>query len=372
MVARGGQLGFMSPFVWMFISSYQKLREQLTQDETITSLIQLEYSGFEGATVPICTFTLQRGHKQFSAAFVRLSDFVGASQQADRALEIIQAGVAKEHGQRAVLPGMATHFYRATSEGFKSMPGNPIVYWLSEKMRAAFRRGKQLGEISTPLVGLRTGDNTRFMRQWWEVSSGRSAYGCHSLRAAEAARARWFPYNKGGAFRRWYGNHDFVVNWEHDGKEVEEGLAERYPYLVPAGKTLVRGQGRDRYFSPSVSWSKISSGAPAFRAYPAGFIFDVAGTSLFAVTRRDRDALIAFANSLVAYELLSAVAPTMNFEVGQVAGLPIIDHVPDETVGRVAALVGEAKTDWDSSELSWNFATNPLVRAFGSLATEQR
>lgn len=140
-----------------------------------------------------------------------------------------------------------------------------------------------------------------------------------------------------------------------------QGLAERYPYLVPAGKTLVRGQGRDRYFSPSVSWSKISSGAPAFRAYPRGFIFDVAGTSMFADTQRERDALIAFTNSQVAYEQLSAVAPTMNFEVGQVAGLPVVDEVPDETVERVAALVEQSKIDWDTFETSWNFAHSPLV-----------
>ena len=359
-VARGGQLGFMSPFVWMFISSYQKLRERFTQGETITSLIQLEYSGFDGATVPICTFTLQRGHKELRAAYVRLSDFVGASQQADRALEIIQAGVAKERGERVLLPGMAAHFYRAAASDFMAIPGWPIVYWLSEKMRAAFSSGTPLGEISAPLVGLRTGDNNRFMRQWWEVSNDRSAFACESLQAAEATGAMWFPYNKGGAFRRWYGNHEFVVNWEQDGKEIEEGLAERYPYLVSAGKTLVRGQGRDRYFSPSVSWSDISSGAPSFRSFPKGFIHGNKGNSLFGASLL-LVRLLGVMNAPCATVILEALTPTMTASVGDVGKTPIPDALADLPASGIQALVATARSDWDDSETSWNFSSNPLV-----------
>src|SRR5699024_7857671 len=173
LVARGGQLGFMSPFVWMFISSYQKLRERFALGETITSLIQLEYSGFDGATVPICTFTLQRGHKEFPAAYVRLSDFVGASQQADRALEIIQAVVSKESGQAALLPDMGAHFYRATASDFMSIPGTPIVYWLGAELLAVIQKSSVVDTIADVRQGLSPADKPRFMRTWWEVSLGR-------------------------------------------------------------------------------------------------------------------------------------------------------------------------------------------------------
>ena len=355
-----GTVAMITMQSWMFLSSYEKLRTSLLTKQRITSMLHLGARAFDsigGEVVSSTAFILANmppearssAHKR-AGTFIRLVD---GTSEADKV-----AALRVALGVRTNDAG----FHLASDADFTVIPGSPIVYWLSEKMRATFSTGRPLGEISTPLVGLRTGDNNRFMRQWWEVSNDRLAFDCESLQAAEATAARWFPYNKGGAFRRWYGNHEFVVNWERDGKEIEEGLAERYPYLVPAGKTLVRGQGRDRYFSPSVSWSKISSGAPAFRSYPPGFIFDVAGTSMFADTQHARDALIAFANSQVAYAQLSAVAPTMNFEVGQVAGLPVVDDVSNETVDRVAALVEQSKADWDTFESSWNFAGNPLIR----------
>ena len=364
-----GTVAMITMQSWMFLSSYERLRALLLTEQRITSMLHLGARAFDsigGEVVASTAFVLAnvppeiRGSaRKHSGAFIRLVDRPSESEKTAALRTALQVRTRD------------ADFHFASDADFAAIPGWPIVYWLSEKMRAAFSSGTPLGEISAPLVGLRTGDNNRFMRQWWEVSNDRSAFACESLQAAEATGAMWFPYNKGGAFRRWYGNHEFVVNWEQDGKEIEEGLAERYPYLVSAGKTLVRGQGRDRYFSPSVSWSKISSGAPAFRAYPPGFIFDVAGTSMFADTQRDRDALIAFANSQVAYEQLSAVAPTMNFEVGQVARLPVVDAVPDATVARVAALVEQSKADWDTFESSWNFAENPLIRTFQGATSER-
>ena len=346
---------------WMFLSSYERLRTRLQRDTSLVAMLHMDNMVMRIAFGTSATVWQIGGDPWRSGryTFVELADLAG---------EVPRAWPPRN--DRTAIAG-GDGFFTVRQADFAAIPGSPIVYWLSEKMRAAFSAGVPLGDISKPLVGLRTGDNNRFMRHWWEVSSDRSAFACGSLQAAVGTGARWFPYNKGGAFRRWYGNHEFVVNWEQDGKEIEEGLAERYPYLVPAGKTLVRGQGRDRYFSPSVSWSKISSGAPSFRAYPPGFIFDVAGTSMFAQTQGDRDRLIAFANSQVAYEQLSAIAPTMNFEVGQVAGLPLVDDVRDETQVRVATLVEQAKADWDTFEESWNFTENPLIKTFQSTTHER-
>jgi hypothetical protein len=351
-----GEAAMITMQSWMFLSSYEKLRTSLLAHQWITSMLHLGARAFDsigGEVVSSTTFVLtnvpdEGGHvaSRRTGTFIRLVDGTSEAEKAD-ALTTALVERTKESG-----------YHLASSENFSAIPGSPIVYWLSEKMRRTFRLGKQLGEVAEPRQGLATADNSRFLRQWWEVSGSRTGLNCGSWDEASKTRRRWFPYNKGGDFRRWYGNHEFVVNWENDGAEVRAFGTDA------GGRPRSRAQNTSTYFSPSVSWSKISSGAPAFREYPPGFIFDVAGTSMFAATQRDRDALIAIANSQVAFEQLAAVAPTMNFEVGQVAGLPIVDHVPDETVGRVTALVGEGTADWDSCELSWNFAVNPLVAAF--------
>lgn len=342
MVPEHGQLGFMSPYVWMFISSYEQLRKQIIDHEHISSLIQLEYSGFDGATVPICTFVLSKGQSAEHSCFVRLSDFVGAKQQAPRSREIIAAHRAIAEGRSAEDVPMSKHFYTVNQHDFAPIHGSPIVYWLSDAMRKTFTIGKPLEEIAKPRVGLQTGNNDRFIREWWEVSQSRSSFGCKSHEEAAANGKRWFPYNKGGEFRKWYGNQEFVVNWEHDGKEIENFR----PHSV------VRNP--DLYFHPSISWSKISSGDPAFRFFPGGFIFDVAGTSIFSSDDL-RSTIMGYADSTTAYTQLTAIAPTLNFEVGQIASLPISERLDGIDCDNVKSLIRYSKSDWNSSETSWDF-----------------
>jgi hypothetical protein len=220
---------------------------------------------------------------------------------------------------------------------------------LSEKMRRSFRVGQPLGQVANLRQGLATADNSRFLRQWWEVSHRRIAFSCTSHEEAKSSGARWFPYNKGGEFRKWYGNQEYVVNWENDGEELEA--------FKP--RSVIRNPGT--YFSPSVSWSKISSGAPAFRAYPTGFIYDVAGTSIFSSSESERRELLAFLNSEVALQQLAAVAPTLNYEVGQVSGLPFAATTTRDNAIRSNEAVTGARTDWDSFETSWEFSANPIV-----------
>lgn len=150
-------------------------------------------------------------------------------------------------------------------------------------------------------------------------------------------------------------HQEHVVNWENDGAEIRAFGTES------GGRPRSRAQNAVTYFSPSVSWSKVSSGAPAFRAYPAGFIYDVAGTSIFAATSRERAGLLSFANSQVAFEQLAAIAPTLNYEVGQVAGLAVADASADDGVSLAAKAIEVARSDWDDFETSWGFVRNPLV-----------
>ncbi len=338
-----GECGVMSPFVWMFIGSYEKLRNEIIDNRTLTSLIQLEYSGFAGATVPICTYTFHNSLiKGYKGGYVRLSDFVGAAVQAPKALEAIQN------------PDCGW-FCRRNAETFKQIPGTPIAYWASDALLDAFGNAKQLSEYGKPRQGLATGENARFVREWWEVDDCKSVYSCGSIQESIESACKWFPYNKGGDFRKWYGNNSSVVNWENDGQEIRN-------YKDQNGRLLSRPQNTNCFFSPSITWSKISSGSIAFRFKPAGHIFDVAGTSVFS-DEESLKYLQGACNSSVIMRVASMLSPTLNFEVGQIATYPIIQNEEQEPLvnDMVDSCRELSKTDWDSFETSWDFKRNPLV-----------
>src|SRR5699024_1687315 len=168
--------------------------------------------------------------------------------------------------------------YEASASNFTKIPGAPIAYWLSVEMLEAFSKGAPLATVSSPRNGLQTSDNGRFLRYWWETASSSTALPV-STDPIHHANARRFPYNKGGGYRRWYGNQIHVVNWSGGGAEIRHSLNERYPYLNGNLGALVRAT--DDYFKPHVSWSAVSSGTPAFREYPEGLVFDAAANSIF-------------------------------------------------------------------------------------------
>ena len=342
-----GECGVMSPFVWMFIGSYGKLRNEIIDNRTLTSLIQLEYSGFSGATVPICTYTFHNSFiKGYKGGYVRLSDFVGAAVQAPKALEAIQN------------PDCGW-FYRRDAETFKQIPGTPIAYWASDSLVRSFVAGKRLDSIATPRQGLATSDNNRFLRKWWEVEPTHADRSCSDRDAAKQSGKRWFPIIRGGSYRKWWGEYDEVVNWYDDGREMKEAILSKYTYLSTPDFVI---KNQNDYFKPAVSWSKISSSLASFRFAPQGMLFEVAGACLFAKPDELRY-IQAFCNCSIAEIDLAFMSPTLNFEVGQIGQLPIIQ---DECAApAVCALVEAAraisKDDYDSFETSWDFKRNPLV-----------
>lgn len=342
LIPEHGYLGFMTPYVWMFLHSYEELRKHIIGHDHISSLIQLEYSGFDGATVPICTFVLQRGYNTELGSYIRLSDFPGAQQQAPRTREIIAAHRANQQNLPYEHTEMKEHFYEVNQQEFVQIPGFPIVYWLPESILKTFSEGESLEDIAQPRQGLTTADNNRFVREWWEVSQNQTCLDCDSLQAAAESGAKWFPYNKGGDFRKWYGNQEFVVNWANDGQELRDfkpRSAIRNPLY---------------YFKPSISWSHVTSGSPSFRAYPNGFIFSHVGDCLFGDSLSLRN-LLQICNSSVAQEIFKAIAPTISLEVGQVAILPVIET--NQSNDNLLALMQCAQRDWNSSELAWRFHT---------------
>ena len=320
---------------WMSLKSFADLRHDLLRDQRICSMAHLG-RGIFGSDFGTVAFVVANAPAASSARGVYRRLF---EQHVDvRSVATIE---------RLFLDHDYNRFKVAQSD-FKAIPGSPVVYWLSEKMRGSFSTGKPLSEVANLRQGLATADNNRFLRQWWEVATSRTAFACTSREEAAASGARWFPYNKGGEFRKWYGNQEHVVNWENDGAEIFD--------FKP--RSVIRNPST--YFSPSVSWSDISSGEAAFRRYPRGFIHDSTGHSGFgAGALLDRIALLL--NSRYVMEVMQVVAPTMHFHIGYVGLVPVAAGVNDLTVSIIDNLVETSRADWDLSETSWDFVCNPLV-----------
>lgn len=340
-----GQLGFMSPFVWMFISSYEKLRSFLLDEKTITSLVQLEYSGFDGATVPICTFTVANRHDpDFKGGYVRLADFRGSENQAPQTRE-------------AIANPNCGWFFRASASDFEKIPGSPIAYWASAKAISAYQYGTHLGDNAILKHGMSTSDNDRFLRQWFEVSIKKSNFGCKTGEEANISGAKWFPFCKGGKFRRWYGNHDYIINWKNDGKEIKEETNRKYPYLKGNLGFVIGAE--EYYFRPAITWSSISSSSAAFRHLPDGFVIGNKGQTLYANEKIPYNPMLLL-NSAISSYFLKLLSPTIGYELGYVGSIPVIGGISslDEVDCK---LISYAKNDWDNYEESWNFCKNPII-----------
>lgn len=337
-----GYSAFMTPFVWMFIKTYEKLREYIIEQKSITTLVQMEYSAFEEATVPICSFVLKNGQEHTKGLYFKLSDFKGGMEvQKQKVLEAIED---KECG----------YFYETSAENFFKIPGLPIAYWVSEKIFTIFADNKPLRDYCEVKNGMSTTNNNRFTRQWYECLFHNIGLDFENGEEANNSKKKWFPYNKGGEFRKWYGNISLVVNWENDGKEIKQAAE---------GASGGRIVSQDFYFMRSISWSKVTSGQFVLRFFPNGFLFDVAGPSIFADIAMQRY-LLGLMNSKIKYNCLQNLYPTINFEMGQVSSFPIIinkkcKYKVDEIVTQN---INVSKMDWDSFETSWDFQTHPLIK----------
>ena len=332
-----GEVGMMTPFVWMFIGSYEKLRNRLIDDKTLTTLIQLEYSGFAGATVPICTFTYHNSHIDgYKGGYVRLADFTGPAVQAPKALEAI-------HNPNC------GWFYRRDADTFKKIPGTPIAYWASDALLDAFANREKLGLLAKPQVGLQTSDNDRFLRYWFECSLGDMSVACDSAESSLSLDAKWYPHNKGGSFRKWYGNRDHVIEYAKNGRSLS----------TAPGASRIKDSIA---FLSCITYSRITSGQIAFRIQPSGSLFDSAAVAMFPPVR-DMKYLLGLLNSSVVATATSFLVPTLNAQPGDIAKLPIaIEPAEHGAVdGLVDYCLSISRLDCDSFEASWDFKRNPLV-----------
>lgn len=329
-----GYSGFMTPFVWMFIKSYEHLRQLIINEKSLITLIQMEYSAFEEATVPICSFVFKNARTEEKSLCIKLSDFKGGMEvQRVKTLEAIKNPNCK-------------YFYESNSDDFSRIPGTPISFWVSEALYKDFENPK-IQDIEPPRFGMSTSDNNRFVRIWYEVSYEKFAYPAKDYYSVDKQK-KWYPYNNGGEFRKWYGDNGDVVNWENDGQEIK-GF----------GRAAIRN--KDFYYKSGITWTAISSSKISVRAFDYGFLFSSAGFCIF--EEKLKLYILALMNSCVGAEILRVLSPTINFNVGDIARLPvkvssddtsIIEHIASENIKI-------SKLDWDSFETSWDFECHPLL-----------
>ena len=344
-----GYCGYFTPYVWMFIQSYEKLREYLYSNATIETLIQFEYSAFEEATVPVCTFAFKNSHVSKKGCYLRLVDFRGGME------------VQRQKTLEAIANHNCGFYYEQNTDNFSKIPGSPVAYWVSNEMLRSFADFAPLGDNYPICIGMRTGDDERFLRAWYEVPFTKIGIGYKSASEFTEQHRKWVPYNKGGEYRKWYGNNILVVNWENNGLGIKDNTRRKYPQLGDNLNWKITNE--KHYFKEGITWGTISSGAASFRAYGCGFIFSTKGSAII-VAGRQRQHLLCFLNSKIAYSMLKVLSPTVGFDVGYIGSIPY--RTPKEKSAEIVENyykknVDFAKKDWDSFETSWDFKRHPLV-----------
>lgn len=341
-VKSNGFLAMINMHSWMFLSSFEKLRRHLIDTQEIVTMAHLGAHAFEtigGEVVQTTAFVIRNTALESSGVYFRLVD--SKDKQKDFVDNINQGKMR----------------FIAKANNFSKIPGVPFNYWVSEVFIKSFIDGDRLKRQGDTRQGMATSDNGRFLRLWYEISSDKIGLHYATDREAQKSRKKWFPYNKGGEYRKWYGNNDYVLNYENDGYEIKEYAISLYK---SASRTI---KSMSEYFKPCISWSKVSSGSIAFRYYPQGFIFDVAGCCIFYKNERIMKYHFGFVNSIVAKYILNAISPTLNYEAGQISILPIIEKksIAEKINNLVEDNINLSRKDWDSFETSWDFKKHPLI-----------
>jgi type II restriction/modification system DNA methylase subunit YeeA len=336
-----GMMAMINMQSWMFLSSFGNLRGKLLTHSTILSMAHLGERGFDtmgGAVVSTTAFVIQNAHHEsLKGDYTRLVD---GNSEAEKSAQMREAIENPNCGW----------FYRASAEDFGKIPGSPMAYWVTANMRSAYHSLPSLSEIAAIKVGLQTGSNDQFVREWFEVGLCKTSFiedGTHDF------TKKWFPYNKGGGYRKWFGNNENLVNWERDGYEIKN-------FFDSNAKLRSRPQNSDYYFKNAVTWSFISSSYFGARYTDTAAIFDVAGSSAFPIDL-PISAVTAFLCSKLSTHLLTATNPTLNFQAGNIGNLPVGDVLRYSSVTKCSdLLINISKIDWNQFETSWDFLMLPL------------
>ena len=326
-----GYSAFMTPFVWMFIKTYEKLRTYLIENKHLTTLVQMEYSAFEEATVPICTFILQNCHNEEPSLCFRLSDFKGSMQvQNQKVLE-------------AIANPQCGYFYQAQQANFSKIPGSPIAYWVSDKMLEIFKN-KNLSNIGFSFQGIITGDVNYFLKLWHEIVYNKITFHENNPEILDSS-CTYYPYIKGGSYRKWYGNFEYILKWENNGINLVRS----------------RTENRGFFFKSGITWSLITSSNMSFRWFNKGFLCDVSGSSYFPNDNNNALYILSFLNSSIVQKILHVINPTINLNIKDIMSIPLKFNQINTIKILTADCIAFSKSDWDSFETSWDFKRHPLL-----------
>jgi len=338
-----GYSAFMTPFVWMFIKTYEKLRQFIIQNKSVTTLVQMEYSAFEEATVPICSFIMKNGKEKMKGMYFKLSDFKGGMEIQRR--KVIEALLNKE----------CSYFYEVSDDNFSVIPGMPIAYWASSHVVRNFTNNQRVENVCETRIGMATANNDLFMRLWFEVDINKLSFSENSRDSAQKSMKKWFPYCKGGEFRKWAGNMEYVVNWENDGYEIRNFKDEK------TGRVRSHNYNLDYIFKPGLTFTAISSSKFACRKM-TNALFGSGGSGICNVSESKINVLLAFLNSNVAEYMLNILSATMNFEVNIVGALPFITFDDSEEIDNLSqSCVKLSDANWNSYETAWYFVKHPFI-----------
>ena len=347
MCKQNGYMAMINIPVWMFLTSYEKLRDTILQNNSITSMVH-PGRGIFGSDFGTIAFAIsKRKVYGYKGCYRRLFSKQGEVESP----EVREQRFLECRGK-----------FEAAQENYFKIPGHPISYWVSKDLLTAFIKGKKLGEMADSKQGLATADNNRFLRLWYEVDIDKVTFSCENEEQSSSGLYKWYPYNKGGEFRKWYGNNDYVVNWEYNGREIRNFTDDK-------GKLRSRPQNTQFYFRESFSWSLVTSSVAAFRYKPMGHIFDVAGMSCFSQTNLLY--LLALCNTKVVMKILEIIAPTINYQCGDIANIPVIlsdKECKQKIENKVESCINISRNDWDSFETSWDFQHHPLLRKVSTIA----
>ena len=343
-----GYQAMITQHAWMFLASYENLRDKLLNKELI-NLAHLGPHAFDeinGEVVQTSSFVFCNDYfSNYNSTFVQL---VGGKNEAAKAAMFISG----------------EHRFNKTNEQLREIQGTPYTaYWASDVVLSAFKKSHLVGDVSEPRVGMATANNDRFIRLWFEVNRNKFGINISSRKEAVESRKKWFPFAKGGEQRKWYGNNDTVVNWENDGFEIQNFKDEK------TGRIRSHNYNLDYIFSSALTWTVIGTEKTSFRFCPVGFLYSNSGYGLFCNNEKTKYYLLGFMNSQIAASLLKILSPSMGFESGYLRKLPLIESDSlDSIVERVKHCIDGSNTEWDSFEVSWDFKKHPLLRNVSTIS----
>ena len=344
---------------WMFLSSFERMRKNILHNHCIATMVYMNHMVMRIA-FNTCATIFANHHSDSPGLYTKVEY-----------QDLTEDGIpfefpVKKHGpkhEKGALEALANPdcgwFYRASTSNYKVIPGTPIAYWASKSVLDAFANFSKMEAICVPKTGMRTGDNERFLRYWFEVSDSLFGKGMPNASIAMKSGRKWFPYNKGGNYRMWYGNNELLVNWKNDGEAIKDNTKKAYPQLGDNLSWKITNE-RD-YFRPGITWTALTSGVNSFRWSPAGSIFDSNKGPMMFPDKRIQYSLLGLLSSSVTAAILGILNPSLSLQNSDIGKMPVNISKNEITDAIVRDCIDLAKYDWDSFEVSWDFERHPLI-----------